>query len=49
MNLPHGVYQWQALYSGDSANQPSSSRFGSETEIVMPRFDCEHCTNDETR
>jgi hypothetical protein len=36
VTLPKGVYEWKAVYSGDSANQTSSSRFGSETEIVIP-------------
>lgn len=40
VSLPAGVYEWQAAYSGDSANQPSSSRFGSEVEVVIPQFSC---------
>ena len=36
VTLPEGIYEWHAVYSGDSANQPSSSRFGSATEIVIP-------------
>ena len=36
VTLPVGVYEWQASYSGDANNQPSSSCFGSETEIVIP-------------
>jgi hypothetical protein len=35
VTLPEGVYEWQAVYSGDSANEPSSSRLGSETEVVI--------------
>ena len=34
--LPTGTYEWQAAYSGDSANQPSSSCFGSETRSSSP-------------
>jgi hypothetical protein len=57
VTVPNGVYEWQAVYSGDSANQPSASRFGSETEIVIPSSQCEtgqrtsnpDCQNDETR
>ena len=47
VTLPAGVYEWQAVYSGDSANQPSSSRLGSETEVVIPAGRCEswHCVN----
>jgi hypothetical protein len=41
VTVPDGVYEWQAVYSGDSANQPSASRFGSETEIVVPSSECE--------
>ena len=50
VNLPAGLYEWQAVYSGDSANQPSSSRFGSEFEIVIPVFQCGTglCTNNQT-
>ena len=40
VTLPTGVYEWQASFSGDSANQSSSSRFGSETEIVVPASKC---------
>jgi hypothetical protein len=40
VSLPIGLYEWQAVYSGDSANQPSSSRFGSEIEIVVPLPRC---------
>ena len=42
VSLPAGVYEWQASYSGDSANGPSTSRFGSETEIVLPAPTCGH-------
>jgi len=31
-----GTYYWQASYSGDSANAPSASTCGSETETVTP-------------
>jgi hypothetical protein len=41
VTVPDGVYEWQAVFSGDSANQPSASRFGSETEIVVPSSECE--------
>jgi hypothetical protein len=34
--LPAGTYYWQAVYSGDSNNQPSTSTCGSEIEIVAP-------------
>jgi hypothetical protein len=40
VTLPQGIYEWRAVYSGDSANKPSSSRFGSETEIVIPSTQC---------
>ncbi len=40
VTLPKGVYEWQAVYSGDSANQPSSSPFGSEAEFVIPPPRC---------
>ena len=42
LTLPVGVYEWQATYSGDSLNEGSSSRFGSETEVVapVPQFPC---------
>jgi hypothetical protein len=40
VTLPEGIYEWRAVYSGDSANKPSSSRFGSETEIVIPPTQC---------
>ena len=45
VTLPTGTYEWQAAYSGDSANQPSSSCFGSETEIVIPLPSCCHGWN----
>jgi hypothetical protein len=46
VSLPQGLYEWQAVYSGDSANQSSSSRLGSETELVLPQWQCHsrHCT-----
>ena len=40
VTLPSGVYTWQATYSGDAANQPSSSRLGDELETVVPPFQC---------
>jgi hypothetical protein len=40
VTLPEGIFEWHAVYSGDVANQPSSSRFGSETEIVLPPTQC---------
>jgi hypothetical protein len=57
VTLPAGTYEWHAVYSGDSANQPSSSRFGSETEIVIPSTQCgsgqgafkSNCRTDATR
>ena len=57
VTLPAGVYEWQAAYSGDSANQASASRFGTETEIVIPQSQCGNgqrtskssCWNDATR
>jgi hypothetical protein len=33
VTLPEGMYEWRAVYSGDAANQPSSSRFGSQIEM----------------
>ncbi|HEX7245395.1 MAG TPA: hypothetical protein VF245_07525 [Solirubrobacterales bacterium] len=33
--LPGGTYYWQAVYSGDPANQPSKSPCGSEVEKVV--------------
>ncbi len=35
LTLPPGVYEWQASYSGDALNAPSTSPFGSETETVI--------------
>jgi hypothetical protein len=40
VTLPAGTYEWQASYSGDSLNDPSTSLFGSETEIVIPVPQC---------
>ena len=31
-----GTYYWQAVYSGDTSNKPSTSACGSETEVVAP-------------
>ena len=42
VNLPVGIYEWQASYSGDSNNAPSKSRFGSETEVVIPVPNCKY-------
>jgi hypothetical protein len=42
VTLPPGTYQWQASYSGDPSNQPSTSRFGSETENVVPVPTCHY-------
>ena len=36
VTLPVGVYEWQASYSGDSSNDPSVSKFGTEAENVVP-------------
>jgi Bacterial Ig-like domain (group 3) len=32
--LPAGTYYWQAVYSGDSSNQPSTSTCGAEVETI---------------
>ena len=40
VTLPVGTYEWQASYSGDSLNAPSTSPFGSETETVIPTPKC---------
>jgi hypothetical protein len=40
VTLTPGTYEWQATYSGDSLNDQSTSRFGSETEIVIPAPQC---------
>jgi hypothetical protein len=45
VTLPAGTYEWQASYSGDSLNDPSASRFGSETEIVIPVPKCQYGWN----
>ena len=42
VNLPVGIYEWQASYSGDSHNAPSKSLFGSETEVVIPVPNCKY-------
>jgi hypothetical protein len=34
VSLPAGIYLWQALYSGDTLNDPSSGTDGLATEIV---------------
>jgi hypothetical protein len=38
--LPPGTYYWQASYSGDPLNAPSTSKIGSEIEIVVPEPSC---------
>jgi Bacterial Ig-like domain (group 3) len=40
VTLTPGAYEWQATYSGDSLNDQSMSRLGSETEIVIPAPQC---------
>jgi len=40
-----GTYFWQAKYSGDATNAPSSSSWGSETEIVRSVPNCQHGWN----
>ena len=45
VTLPLGTYEWQATYSGDALNSPSSSKFGSETEIVIPAPHCSYGWN----
>jgi len=35
VELPEGVYSWQAVYSGDSVNHSATSPCGSEIEVVM--------------
>jgi hypothetical protein len=35
VSLSPGFYSWLASYSGDALNKPSTSEFGSETEIVF--------------
>jgi hypothetical protein len=42
LTLPRGVYEWQASYSGDALNAPSTSLFGSETETVIRVPHCNH-------
>jgi hypothetical protein len=41
VKLGAGIYEWQASYSGDKVNEPSKSRLGSETEIVLARPRCQ--------
>lgn len=38
VTLPAGLYELQAVYSGDAHNAPSKSRLGHETEVVLPAF-----------
>jgi GH25 family lysozyme M1 (1,4-beta-N-acetylmuramidase) len=45
LTLPQGIYEWQASYSGDSLNAPSTSPFGSETETVLPVPQCKYGWN----
>jgi hypothetical protein len=40
ITLPTGIYFWQAVYSGDANNGPSTSPGGSEIEIVIPAPRC---------
>ncbi|HTZ09180.1 MAG TPA: hypothetical protein VMB72_08910 [Acidimicrobiales bacterium] len=40
VTLPTGVFFWQATYSGDARNAPSSSTTGIATEIVEPPTTC---------
>ena len=40
VTLGTGVYEWLASYSGDATNEPASSKFGSETEVVIPVPKC---------
>jgi GDSL-like Lipase/Acylhydrolase family len=39
--LEPGIYYWQAVYSGDGANYPSTSPCGVEIEMVLPRITTE--------
>jgi len=45
VTLPPGIYEWQVNYSGDGLNAPSTSRLGSETEIVIPMPHCSYGFN----
>jgi hypothetical protein len=50
--LPPGRYYWQAEYSGDDFNEPSTSACGSEVETVEPPEEAEapaHWYSDSTR
>ncbi|MGO9973861.1 MAG: hypothetical protein ACLP01_13860 [Solirubrobacteraceae bacterium] len=40
-----GIYYWQASYSGDPSNDASVSRYGSESELVIPVTYCNHNWN----
>lgn len=42
VTLPPGTYEWQATYSGDPSNRPSTSPLGSETETVVPVPQCKY-------
>jgi hypothetical protein len=46
--LEPGVYQWQAVYSGDGANHASVSSCGAATEIVRPPLTSELSGGGET-
>jgi uncharacterized protein YunC (DUF1805 family) len=46
--LEPGVYQWQAVYSGDGANHASVSSCGAATEIVRPPLTSELSGGEET-
>jgi hypothetical protein len=40
--LPPGLYVWEASYSGDALNAPSTSQWDSEIEYVVPVPSCKH-------
>ncbi len=40
VTLGAGVYFWQVSYSGDPNNAPSHTDLGSQTEVVIPQFNC---------
>ncbi len=42
VTLSPGTYYWQASYSGDGSNAPSTSSWGSEIEVVIPVPSCTH-------
>jgi hypothetical protein len=49
VTLSTGTYYWQVSYSGDSANQPSTSICGSEVETVTANPDLNAVIQVETR